>query len=187
MMVVLNSDSMSVSVLEEMEKKLPYLFVDIWRRLRYNSFTIVNELEIEMLQIANAEWEVMRVVWASEEVTSSYIIDILQQNHDWSDSTIKTMITRLSEKGLLSSRREGRRFWYRAVISEEEGQWKRIEETFDKICITKRGKLLAALMTDTPMTEQDIAMFESILQAKKATPVSKIMCQCLPGQCSCHH
>ncbi|MEQ9764121.1 CopY/TcrY family copper transport repressor [Streptococcus sp. ZJ151] len=139
-----------------------------------------------MPQISNAEWEVMKVVWASKEATSAFIIEVLQQNHDWSDSTIKTMITRLVEKELLASRREGRRFWYRALISEEMGQWTSVSDTFSKICVTNHKLLIERLLLDTPMTLRDIADLEKLLDTKKSEAVDKVICQCLPGQCSCH-
>lgn len=51
-----------------------------------------------MQQISAAEWEVMRVVWASGDIKSSDIITILRKKYQWSDSTIKTLIGRLVEK-----------------------------------------------------------------------------------------
>ena len=51
-----------------------------------------------MTQISNSEWEVMRVLWASEEQKSSDIIRILQEKFYWSPSTIKTLLGRLVDK-----------------------------------------------------------------------------------------
>ena len=33
--------------------------------------------------ITDAEWEVMRVVWANDRVTSKKVISILQEKMDW--------------------------------------------------------------------------------------------------------
>lgn len=139
-----------------------------------------------MLQITNAEWEVMRVVWTSQEVTSAEIVAVLGESKSWSASTIKTMLTRLVEKGLLSSRREGRRFWYRALMTEDEGQWRKVSETFSKICVTKHHDLIAKLLLDTPMTQADITELENLLKDKRCDTVESVTCQCLPGQCSCY-
>lgn len=59
----------------------------------------MNEGDV-MQQISAAEWEVMRVVWASGDIKSSDIITILRKKYQWSDSTIKTLIGRLVEKRL---------------------------------------------------------------------------------------
>lgn len=60
-----------------------------------------------MQQISAAEWEVMRVVWASGDIKSSDIITILRKKYQWSDSTIKTLIGRLVKKffNVLSARK----------------------------------------------------------------------------------
>lgn len=153
--------------------------------MSYNLFTNVNK-EKTMLQITNAEWEVMRVVWTFQEVTSAEIIAILGESRSWSASTIKTMLTRLVEKDLLSSRREGRRFYYRALMSEEEGQWSKVSDTFSKICVTKHHDLIAKLLLETPMTQMNITALENLLANKRHDTVESVVCQCLPGQCSCH-
>ncbi|NSX80786.1 BlaI/MecI/CopY family transcriptional regulator, partial [Streptococcus pyogenes] len=71
-----------------------------------------------MQQISAAEWEVMRVVWASGDIKSSDIITILRKKYQWSDSTIKTLIGRLVKKNLLTSYREGRAYIYQALLDE---------------------------------------------------------------------
>ena len=53
-----------------------------------------------MLTISSAEWEVMRVLWAKGQATSSEIIAILAKKLDWSASTVKTLIGRLADKGV---------------------------------------------------------------------------------------
>ena len=61
-----------------------------------------------MLTISSAEWEVMRVLWAKGQATSSEIIAILAKKLDWSASTVKTLLGRLADKGYLTSQRQGR-------------------------------------------------------------------------------
>ena len=48
--------------------------------------------------ITDAEWEVMRVVWANDLVTSKTVISVLKEKMDWTESTIKTILGRLVEK-----------------------------------------------------------------------------------------
>ena len=41
--------------------------------------------------ITDAEWEVMRVVWSNDRVTSKKVISVLQEKMGWTQSTIKTI------------------------------------------------------------------------------------------------
>ena len=70
--------------------------------------------------ITDAEWEVMRVVWANDRVTSKKVISVLQEKMDWTQSTIKTILGRLVGKGVLNTEQEGRNFIYTANIEEKE-------------------------------------------------------------------
>ena len=72
-----------------------------------------------MLTISSAEWEVMRVLWAKGQATSSEIIAILAKKLDWSASTVKTLLGRLADKGYLTSQRQGRGNRHRAGASSE--------------------------------------------------------------------
>ena len=138
-----------------------------------------------MLTISSAEWEVMRVLWAKGQATSSEIIAILSKKLDWSASTVKTLIGRLADKGYLTSQRQGRGFIYQASLGEDEANFQALEAVFDKICLNKHSDLLRQLMAKTPMTQADVDKLQALLAAKE--PVDQVVCDCVPGQCACGH
>ncbi len=51
--------------------------------------------------ITDAEWEVMRVVWANSEVTSKFVAEVLCEKMNWKQATIKALLNRLLEKNIL--------------------------------------------------------------------------------------
>ena len=138
-----------------------------------------------MLAISSAEWEVMRVLWAKGQATSSEIIEILAKKLDWSASTVKTLIGRLAAKGYLTSQRQGRGFIYQASLGEDEANFQALEAVFDKICLTQHSDLLGQLIAKTPMTQADVDKLQALLLAK--APVDQVVCDCVPGQCACGH
>ena len=54
------------------------------------------------MQISNAEWRIMKIIWMEGKQTSRDLIAVLSERFDWSKSTIKTLLTRLVEKGCLT-------------------------------------------------------------------------------------
>ena len=50
------------------------------------------------LHITDAEWEVMRVVWANGRVTSKEVISTLGEKMDWKQATTKTLLGRIQNK-----------------------------------------------------------------------------------------
>ncbi|MGT2935216.1 CopY/TcrY family copper transport repressor [Streptococcus castoreus] len=138
-----------------------------------------------MCQISTAEWEVMRVVWASGAIKSSDIIAILSPKYQWSDSTVKTLLGRLVEKNILGTYRQGRAYIYHALIEEKVLQKEALNVVLESICQRHHSHLLLERLEDLPMTLEDIAAFQEVLESKKKAAVAVVPCHCLPGQCYC--
>lgn len=70
--------------------------------------------------ITDAEWRVMHEVWLSEPVTSGEITAQLSETTQWTPGTIKTLLHRLVQKGVLDFQRKGNKYLYRSNFSEAE-------------------------------------------------------------------
>ena len=136
--------------------------------------------------ITDAEWEVMRVVWANDLVTSKTVISILKEKMDWTESTIKTILGRLVEKGILNTEQEGRKFIYTANIVEKEAVRDYAEDIFNRICKKKVGNVIGSIIEDHVLSFDDIDRLEKILEIKKSFAVEEVACNCPEGQCECH-
>ena len=136
--------------------------------------------------ITDAEWEVMRVVWANDRVTSKQVISILKGKMDWKPATIKTLLGRLVEKGLLNTEQEGRKFIYTANIEEKEVVRDYAEDIFNRICKKKVGNVIGSIIEDHVLSFDDIDRLEKILEMKKSFAVEEVDCNCPEGQCKCH-
>ena len=154
---------------------------------------IVNDKEGKMMgvivyntHITASEWEVMRVVWANNQVTSKKVISVLKEKIDWTQSTIKTILGRLVEKGLLNTEQEGRKFIYTANIEEKEAVRDYAEDIFNRICNKKVGNVIGSIIEDHVLSFDDIKRLEEILEKKKAFAVEEVDCKCPEGQCECH-
>ena len=56
--------------------------------------------------ITDSELEVMRVIWSNDRVTSKKVISVLKEKMDWTQSTTKTILGRLVQKGVLNTEQE---------------------------------------------------------------------------------
>lgn len=138
-------------------------------------------------RISDAEWEIMRVIWANQPVTSRYITDVLSEKMAWKAATIKTLIGRLVDKGFVSTEAEGKKFLYSAVISEAESVRELTGNVLDHVCAKKVGSTIAELISQSLLSKDDIALLQEALTEKAAEAVDVIPCQCIPGQCDCRH
>ena len=142
-------------------------------------------LTVQDSKITDAEWEVMRVVWANNEVTSKEISQVLQKKKGWKSATIKTFIGRLVKKGVLNTEKEGNRYLYSASVNEEESLKSVTSELFELICNKEVGKTIAELISEATLSYKDVALLEEVLEIKKIDAVEEVECNCVPGQCNC--
>jgi CopY/TcrY family copper transport repressor len=136
--------------------------------------------------VSAAEWEIMRVVWANEAVTSRKVIDTLEDKMEWKESTIKTLIGRLVEKDALQTVKEGRKYIYTALISEEDTVKSYSEDILSRVCNKDNGKVVRNLIEDATLSQKDIAELMDLLQEKAVSAPDEVACECAVGQCDCH-
>lgn len=138
------------------------------------------------ISISEAEWEIMRVVWANETVTSRDVIDTLENKMNWKQSTIKTLIGRLVEKEALITKKDGRKFIYSANINENETVRSFSEDILGRVCKKQNGKVIQQLVEEATLSEEDIRLLMDQLKDKLKTAPVEVPCQCAIGQCDCH-
>ena len=141
----------------------------------------------EFQPMSPSERQIMRVLWANPNSTSGYIIEQLQRSFSWSDSTIKTLIIRLSKKGYIQIDDRKKPFYYSATISEEEQLDKETDILLEQVCQKQNGKLLHTLIDKATLSQDDIEELLTILKSKSKNAPTSVACNCLPGQCNCHH
>jgi BlaI family penicillinase repressor len=61
---------------------------------------------------------IMRVLWAHAECTVADVHRALEASHGLAPTTVATMLKKMEAKGVVEHRTEGRRFIYRARVSE---------------------------------------------------------------------
>lgn len=82
--------------------------------------------------ILDTEWDLLEVLWANERGTAREVADAVQEQRGWAYSTVKTMLDRMVDKGLLQARRVGNVWEYSPAVAQAEarkGAWQRFVET----------------------------------------------------------
>ena len=85
------------------------------------------------ISIGDAELEIMKVIWTSKEPITSLDIGKEVEDKGWKKTTIATFLARLVEKGALSADKQGKLYYYTALITEKEyrkSQTKNLIKTF---------------------------------------------------------
>ena len=132
-----------------------------------------------MMQISDAEWQVMKIIWMQGEQTSTDLIRVLAERFDWSKSTIQTLLARLVEKECLTRKKEGKFFVYSALLTLDQSRDLLVQDIKDKVCSRRIKNLLADLIDECDFTLADLEDLEAVISEKKSSAVTKVKCNCM--------
>lgn len=131
------------------------------------------------MQISDAEWQVMKIIWMQGEQTSTDLIRVLAERFDWSKSTIQTLLARLVEKECLTRKKEGRFFVYSALLTLDQSRDLLVQDIKDKVCSRRIKNLLADLIVECDFTQADLEDLEAVISEKKSSAVTEVKCNCM--------
>lgn len=120
-------------------------------------------------RISDAELHVMEALWAAGgPLTATEVAARIGQDRGWSLATVKTMLSRLTAKGALSHREEGRRFLYSPAIQRDSYVGSESRRFVDLLFGGRLSPLVARLAEEDALDEEEIAAIEAILKELKA-------------------
>ena len=131
------------------------------------------------MQISDAEWQVMKIIWMQGEQTSTDLIKVLAERFDWSKSTIQTLLARLVEKECLTRKKDGKSFVYSALLTLDQSRDLLVQDIKDKVCSRRIKNLLADLIMECDFTLADLADLEAVISEKKSSAVTEVKCNCM--------
>lgn len=121
-------------------------------------------MKTEIRRLPDAELEVMQAIWACEPPVSRTDIDeILRDTHPMAQTTLLTVLTRLSEKGFVEIQKEGRSARYIPVVARQEYLAQQSRRFVEKVC---KGSLpaFAAALCDSGLTNDELAQLRELLE-----------------------
>lgn len=139
-------------------------------------------IDNKVSNISDAEWELMRILWTIGDSRSKTIIDLLSKKSDWSESTIKTLITRLKNKKIIGVKKIDKKNYYYCLINEQDAYKMKIKHLFDEICCMQYGSTLDYLINNVDLSKSDISKLIKTLDKKMVDAPEKVECHCLGGK-----
>ncbi|VKT39600.1 transcriptional repressor [Streptococcus pneumoniae] len=131
------------------------------------------------MQISDAEWQVMKIIWMQGEQTSTDLIRVLAERFDWSKSTVQTLLARLVEKECLTRKKEGKSFVYSSLLTLDQSRDLLVQDIKDKVCSRRIRNLLADLIVECEFTQTDLEDLEAVISEKKSSAVTEVRCNCM--------
>ena len=124
------------------------------------------------LKISEAEWSIMKVLWDGCErnergMTLGEIVAALAEITDWSNTTIRTLIIRLAEKGAVDIDRTTGVYKYTPCTSREACVKSEVESFVERVFDNSAYKLMASLVREGHLTDKEKKDIIQILSEMK--------------------
>lgn len=119
-------------------------------------------------KITDAEYQIMDVLWQKSPMAAADVATALHQNTSWSLTTVKTLLARLTDKGILKTHKDGRRFLYEPIVSHADHAQTETRQFVDRMFGGRAAPLVAHLAeTRGGLNEDDITELEALLEELK--------------------
>ncbi len=107
--------------------------------------------------LGDLQLAIMRVLWERGEASVAEAHQALLPERGLAPTTIATMLVKMEKKGVVTHRREGRRFVYRATVSEAEATRSMVDELTDRLFLGDPAALVSHLISEHELDAADLA------------------------------
>jgi len=107
-------------------------------------------------KISDSEWAVMETVWERGSVTAADVIALLGIARSWNQSTVRTLLARLVEKGALHYEVSGNRYIYRAALTRQQCVNRESSSFLEKVFGGDVRSLLAHFVSESGLSPEEL-------------------------------
>ena len=114
--------------------------------------------------LPESEWSVMEVLWDSFPQSASAVAKTLQKRRGWAENTVRTLLTRLVEKGILKTvEPKGMPRLYAPAVQRETFVNAESESFLDRIFQGAAKPLLVHFASNARLTPEEVKELKQLL------------------------
>ncbi|MBR5426143.1 MAG: BlaI/MecI/CopY family transcriptional regulator [Clostridiales bacterium] len=120
-----------------------------------------------MIKLADAEWNIMNLLWDKGPLTTMEIIREMEDSIGWSKSTTMTLLRRMNSKGSIKFQIDNKTKKYYPCIDRSEAEVEEAKSFLNKHYNGKIGSMVSNLISQEALSKEEIDELYSILRKGK--------------------
>lgn len=124
-------------------------------------------------RLSPLEDAVMKVLWRKESATADDVRQALVGQHEIKDSTVRTVLRRLEEKGYAEHDQDGRTYVYRPKVAQQNVVSDAVRGIIDRFCSGSVENLLVGLVDDRVISPEKLRELADQIDATEVKQVKK--------------
>ena len=122
---------------------------------------------MQLPELTGTELEIMKVLWGQGRQSAREIHDCVGPGHDWSYSTTRTMLDRMTKKGLISKGPFHGLLLYEPAISKAAGLARFVRDFASRVLETELGPVVSLLADSSTLTPEELDDLTRLLEEKE--------------------
>ena len=118
-------------------------------------------------RLSELEHLVMTVVWERTSVTTEDVRAALADRHPMKESTVRTILSRLEEKGYVSHRVEGRNNVYQGLEASQNVAANAVRQIIDRFCGGSVERLLIGMVNNEVVDQKELQRLAQRIARRK--------------------
>jgi predicted transcriptional regulator len=106
-------------------------------------------------KLTEAEWQIMNTLWDHYPATARDVLERLPNEVDWAYTTLKTLLSRMVSKGLVSERKRGNTSIYEPDISRTKARWQAVSSVMDQAFEGAVEPMLHFLLAENKLSQKE--------------------------------
>ncbi len=123
-------------------------------------------------RLSELEQDIMEILWSHSGATAAGVQSALSPKRSLKDSTIRTVLTRLEEKGYAAHAVDGRTFVYSGIDRPGSVAGRAVKQILDRFCHGSLESLLTGMVDDELVDPEELRRITDRLSRKRATGIS---------------
>ena len=117
--------------------------------------------------LTDLENGVMRVVWDTGPCSVEAVYDVVSQTRDLKETTVRTLLRRLEQKGYLQHESEGRAYLYRATEPSRSLAARAVRQIIDRFCQGSVEELVSGMVEAKVLSKDEIGRLEEFARDRR--------------------
>lgn len=110
---------------------------------------------------------IMEKLWEKSPMTTTQLYHELSEEQGWSKSTVFTLLSRMTEKGLLYYKEEGRAKQYYPAVRREEAAVAETTSLLKRVFKGSAGMMMNTMLQENVFSQEEIQELYDILKKGK--------------------
>ena len=116
------------------------------------------------MKISSAESVVMEVLWRDGPADAEDVTRALESSQGWTETTVRTLLSRLVQKKAVAKAKEGRRYLFRPLVDRADYVHAESKSLVDRLYEGRLGALFAQFSEREELTAEDIAELKALIE-----------------------